>query len=271
MAHKRKSNSLLQTLIGMSGQGKVITVHKPLVLFLDSLEAAMMLGQLLYWTPRSSMRGWIAKSDREFQDELCLKRYSIRSASKLLSKRNLIETKTKKFNKAPTKHYKVNMGNLEKQWIAFLRLSENEQSDYSKTNNLGLSVNEQSLTEITREYLPRKNGEAFRIWKDTPEKYHPFFEIMIDETKNPEPKGQKTLDEWVKQFEEQLDHFGEWLTPKRVRDAIREFARQKGSTAKIVRPKSIMHILLEIYERNKKPAPIQSRIKYDNAGRPYEE
>jgi len=273
MANQRKSNPLLQTLIRMNGQDNVITIYRPIVEFLDgSLEAAMLLSQLLYWTPKSSMGGWIAKSDREFQNELCLKRYSIRSASKLLAQRNLIETKRKKFNKAPTTHYKVNWDSLEKQWMQYLRLSENEQSDYAKTDNPGLSENEQSLTEITRDYPPReKHGEVFNTWKDTPEKYHPLFEVMIEETKNPAPKGQKTITEWLRQFDDQLEHFGEWLTPKRVRDAIREFARQKGSTANILRPKSITHILQANYEKNKTLAPVRTRIKFDNNGRPYEE
>lgn len=264
MTKKTQNKPLIQTLIGMSGQNNVITVYRPMVQFLGSLEAAMLLSQLLYWTPKSTMGGWIAKSDREFQNELCLKRYSIRSASKLLAQLNLIETKRKKFNKAPTTHYRVNIGSLEKQWIQFLRLSENEQSDYAKTNNPGLSENEQSLTEITRDYPPKGGGEIFKTWKDTPQKYHPLFQALIDETKLPEPQGQKAITAWEDQFEDQLARFGEWLTPKRVREAVREFSRQKGSTANILRPKSITHILQAAFEKTRKPAPVKSNGRYEN-------
>jgi DnaD/phage-associated family protein len=146
-------NPILQTMLMMVGQSNVITIHRPLVEFLEeNLEAAMLLGQLLYWTPRSVMGGWIAKSDVDFQKELCLKRYSVRAAREMLLSKDLIETDLRKFSGAPTQHYRVRMDQLDKQWRAFIiGLSENGQSDYAKTDNPGLSENEQSLTEITTE------------------------------------------------------------------------------------------------------------------------
>lgn len=144
-------NPLLQTLLAMFGQSNVITIHRPLVDFMDgSLEGAMLLSQLLYWTPRSVLGGWVAKSDIELQEELCLKRYSVRAARDLLEERSLIETKLQKFNGSPTQHYRVRLDELELQWQAFLvRLSENGQTDRAKTHKPGLSENGQSLTEIT--------------------------------------------------------------------------------------------------------------------------
>jgi DnaD/phage-associated family protein len=161
MSDAPTKNPILSTMLLMVGQSNVITIHRPLVEFLDgSLEAAMLLGQLLYWTPRSIMGGWIAKSDVDFQSELCLKRYSVRSARELLVGKNLIETDVRKWSGAPTQHYLVRMDQLDEQWRAFIfRLSENEQSDYSKTDNPGLSENEQSLTEITTETT--KTDERF--------------------------------------------------------------------------------------------------------------
>lgn len=154
-------NMILQTMLMMVGQSNVITIHRPLVDFLDGhLEAAMLLSQLLYWTPRSVMAGWIAKTDAEFQEELCIKRYSVRAARELLEKRELIETDVRKFNSFPTQHYYVRTDNLSTQWNAFvIGLSENRQTVYSKTDNPGLSENGQSLTEITTEIT--KTDERF--------------------------------------------------------------------------------------------------------------
>lgn len=152
-------NPILQTLLSMVGQSNVITVHRPLVDFLGSLEAAMLLGQLLYWTSRSVMGGWVAKSDQDFQDELCLARHSVRAAGDVLAGRKLVVIEVRRFNRTPTKHYRVDMSELERQWGEFVqsdclksdrRLSEIEQSDYPNSDN-GLSENEQSLTEITTE------------------------------------------------------------------------------------------------------------------------
>lgn len=154
-------NPVLQTMLMMVGQSNVITIHRPLVDFLDGhLEAAMLLSQLLYWTPRSVMAGWIAKTDAEFQEELCIKRYSVRAARELLEKRELIETDVRKFNAFPTQHYYVRTDNLSSQWNTFvIGLSENEQTVCLKTNKPGLSENEQTLTEITTEIT--KTDERF--------------------------------------------------------------------------------------------------------------
>lgn len=144
-------NPLAASLLQMAGQVNVITVRRPFVSFTGTLERAMLLDQLLYWTPRSVMGGWIAKTDAEFQDELCLTRYSVRAAREGLAEMKLIETDVRKFKGFPTQHYKVNMAELTKQWSAFIfRLSEIEQTDYPNSDN-GLSEIEQSLTETTTE------------------------------------------------------------------------------------------------------------------------
>lgn len=144
-------NPLAASLLQMAGQVNIITVRRPFVTFTGSLERAMLLDQLLYWTPRSVMGGWIAKTDADFQNELCLTRYSVRTAREGLVEMKLIETNIKKFNGFPTQHYKVNMAELTKQWSAFIiRLSEIEQTDYPNSNN-GLSEIGQSLTETTTE------------------------------------------------------------------------------------------------------------------------
>lgn len=144
-------NPLAASLLQMSGQVNIITVRRPFVSFTGTLERAMLLDQLLYWTPRSVMGGWIAKTDADFQNELCLTRYSVRAAREGLAEMKLIEMDVRKFGGFPTQHYKVNMAELTKQWSAFVsRLSEIEQTDYPKSNN-GLSEIEQSLTETTTE------------------------------------------------------------------------------------------------------------------------
>src|SRR3972149_7463185 len=97
-------NPLLQTLIAMTGQDNVITVHRPFVEFTGSLEGAMMLSQLLYWTPKSTMGGWIAKSDKDWKQELCLTRYAHRKATQDLVTMGIVETQIKKFKGAPTTH-----------------------------------------------------------------------------------------------------------------------------------------------------------------------
>lgn len=152
MSSAPSKNPLAASLLQMAGQSNVITVRRPFVAFTGSLERAMLLDQLLYWTPRSVMGGWVAKTDAEFQDELCLTRYSIRSARDGLVEMGIIETDVRKFNGFPTQHYRVNMAELTKQWSAFVsRLSEIEQTVCLESDNPGLSEIGQSLTETTTE------------------------------------------------------------------------------------------------------------------------
>lgn len=152
MSDAPSKNPLAASLLQMAGQNNVITVRRPFVAFTGSLERAMLLDQLLYWTPRSTMGGWIAKTDADFQDELCLTRYSVRAAREGLAEMKIIETDVRKFNGSPTQHYKVNMAELTKQWSEFVsRLSEIEQTDCPESNNPGLSEIGQSLTETTTE------------------------------------------------------------------------------------------------------------------------
>lgn len=142
-------NPLAASLLQMAGQSNVITVRRPFVAFTGTLEAAMLLDQLLYWTSRSVMGGWIAKSDAEFQDELCLTRYSVRAARDRLVEMGIVEVDVRRFNNFPTQHYHLMMDQLLAKWSEFLsRLSEIEQTDCSKSDSR-LSEIEQTLTETT--------------------------------------------------------------------------------------------------------------------------
>ena len=138
-----ENNNITKTLLQFAGQKNVITVYRAFVDFTGSIETAIMLSQLLYWTPRSSMDGWIAKSDLEFQEELCLSRHAVRKARSILKEMEIIEAKNKRFKGSPTTHYKVDLDVLTRQWIV-----RNQTMDCSNENN-GLSEIGQSLTEIT--------------------------------------------------------------------------------------------------------------------------
>ena len=166
-APSKSKNPIAHSLLQMAGQSNVITVRRPFVKFTGSLEAAMMLDQLLYWTSRSVMGGWVAKTDAEWQEELCLKRYSVRMACATLQAMKLVETEVRRFNNFPTQHYRVKLDELNQQWSEFVaRLSENEQTDYSKSNSR-LSENEQTLTETTNRgsFVVVARGQVFTVYE----------------------------------------------------------------------------------------------------------
>jgi hypothetical protein len=137
---------LAVTLIALAGNQNVVTVRKAFVDFTGSLEAGMLLDQLLYWTPRASRKdGFIAKSNKELRDELCLTDYAIRRARKELEELGVLETMVKKWGGAPTVHYRLDLEALNRKWICWI-----QQIDSLKSTNPFVE-NNKSLTETTTE------------------------------------------------------------------------------------------------------------------------
>lgn len=173
---------ITDTLMALVGQDDVIVVHKSLVQFTGSLEAGMMLGQLLYWTPRASIpEGWIAKSDDDWADELSLTNYAVRKARKALEEMELIETRLARFNGAPTLHYRIRIATLRNKWARFVSqrnsILRNRKNDFAKSQN-GLSENEESLTETTTETTAEKLSERGKPLSDTPTSLGEWLQII---------------------------------------------------------------------------------------------
>ena len=150
-------NNMLKSLLALTSRDSVIVVHRHLVYFTGSLEAAMMLSQLMYWTERATLAdGWIAKSDSEFKDELHLTRYSVRTAREKLEELMLVKTEKRMFSGRMTLHYQLNYQRLVDLWGDYI----NEKGHYAKTDSgidhspktdMYLSENGQSITESTTE------------------------------------------------------------------------------------------------------------------------
>lgn len=90
-----------------AGQANTLTIPRPFITMTGSLEAALLLSQVIYWSDRSTMKdGWFAKSYAEWEDELTLTQYQVSKAVKLLKDFG-VETRLKKFKDAPTVHYRI--------------------------------------------------------------------------------------------------------------------------------------------------------------------
>lgn len=141
-------NVLADTLLALSGaENSVVVVHKAFVKFTGSIEAAIMMSQLLYWTTRSTRNGWIAKTDSDFAEELCLTVYAVRQSRGRLEQMGFLETDLRKFNGTPTMHYHLDLQKLEELWI--------QKVDFANSQS-GLCENDKSLTETTAETTAEK-------------------------------------------------------------------------------------------------------------------
>lgn len=150
---------LLKTLRQVGGQGQAIVVPRAFVKFTGTLEAGMMLSQLLYWSERDGGRGRVYKTDREWQDELCLSRYAVRAARARLEEMGLVKTAVHRANGLTVLHYYLQEDALLEQWEAWIGRPESDneppvvrfQTTACSISDDRLSEIEQPLTEITTE------------------------------------------------------------------------------------------------------------------------
>ena len=198
-AGEPKSNPLVASLIAVSGQDNIVVVHKAFVKFTGSLEAGLLLGQLLYWTPRGRIGGgWIAKNDEECASELCISVYGVRKARTALEKLGILETRVAKFGGTPMLHYRIRQDQLTATWTAWVNsdsakpqspLCDTEESDSTKSQGPLCEIVD-SLTETTAETTAETNtgGASAPIVTDTPEP---------EPEPEPEPVTPSTFQGWV--------------------------------------------------------------------------
>ena len=137
--------ALIETLRAFGGNTNSIVVPRAFVEFAGSLEAGMLLSQLLYWSERSAIRNRVYKTDAEWQEELSLKQYSVRKARSELEELGLIKTEVHRANGSPTVHYFINEDAIAEKWELWIRKME-----IAKTQEPNCE-NTKSLTETTTE------------------------------------------------------------------------------------------------------------------------
>lgn len=156
---KKQYDDLAATLFALVGQeDNVIVIHRAFVQFTGTLDAGILLSQLLYWTPRSTItlreadgttsEGWIAKADDELAEELYLSKYALRQARAVLEGMHILETRVARFGGTPTLHYRLKLDELIAAWTAWCR-----KMDFSKSQS-PFCETEKSLTEPTTEPTP---------------------------------------------------------------------------------------------------------------------
>jgi hypothetical protein len=119
--------SLVHDLLKMAGDDNVVLLSPAFVRFTGTLEAALLLSQLLYWHPRTKNPGrWIYKTDGHWSAEICLPKYSIREARLRLETLGIIRTRVKRANGSPTVHYQCDLNRLTTLWKQFLSVAKDE-------------------------------------------------------------------------------------------------------------------------------------------------
>lgn len=159
-----------------------IQLYRSFYRFVGTLEGALMLNQLLYWSVRPSVvqaGGWFHKSDEEWQKEICASRHSVRTTVKKLEDMGILQTEIRLVNKRQKTFYRINEDVLEVKWERFLEDQhllrsksvddENEQSIVrDQTTEEPMSENGQDSVR-TQTSLICPNPDKYNIYKNTTE------------------------------------------------------------------------------------------------------
>lgn len=96
------------------------------------MKAAAFLQQCLYWSKRSTMKGgWFAKSYADFEEEIFLGDEAVKKAAVMLVDMGILEVEKRRFNGAPTLHYRLH-GQVLIEWLGVLIQFEKEHESDDK-------------------------------------------------------------------------------------------------------------------------------------------
>lgn len=152
-----------------AGQSNILTVPVAFIRYAGTLEAALLLSQILYWSDKTE-DGWFYKSYKEWEEEISLGEYDVRKAAKSLKDKGVLETRLKKANGAPTVHYRLNEANFSESILQFLKnpiceISRNLDSAKSEE-----STNNRLPKTTDKRISPDSENPAERVfvcWKET--------------------------------------------------------------------------------------------------------
>lgn len=186
---------VMDIIMRFFGQQNVLTVNVPLIDATGSIEAALFLSQLIYWSDRSTIAGgWVAKTYAEWYEELRLTKRQVFRISKRLQAAG-VETKVAKFAGLTPVHYRINRDTFYK-WLE-VRLLEAESGkaehpevtkrDFQKLQNVTSDSNEMSLLDVTKRSIPLTETTAETTTLSAANAAHGENEIEI----NPVPENQE--------------------------------------------------------------------------------
>ena len=135
----------------MSGQENSLVIPRVYIEFTGSLQAALLLNQLVYWHDKGTRGdGWIYKSYDQWTEETTLSKYHVRQAAKQFQEKGFLETKVMKVQGDPVLHYKLDPEKLEQVFADFLREQwkvknlTKENTDPENGSKMGVSFTNES-------------------------------------------------------------------------------------------------------------------------------
>lgn len=143
-------NKIREVIRRMSGQDNIITIPKIYIEFAGDLTTAALLNQLVFYSDKGKRKdGFFYKTYKEWEEETGLTKRQVSYSIKKLKDMDLVETKLKKANGAPTIHYRLDYDKLLQSIITKCHFPL-EQNVTIDSDNMSQSLTE-NTTEITTE------------------------------------------------------------------------------------------------------------------------
>lgn len=217
---------VINLIKSLTGQANVLTIPRVFMEYTGSLDAALFLSQILYWSDKGDEEGWFYKTYLEWKKELCLGEYEIRKSIKLLrDDKGIIETKIKKANGNPTLHFRLKIVEFSDSFLEFL-----QKPTFENSRNEGLE-SEPSLTETTTEITTETHAPD-------------YLDSILAHTGNPDNVAlTSTDDQWLRYRDKALDTYEQKAGPlgrtaqerQTRKEAIVMFANGEGDKFDVAR------------------------------------
>jgi hypothetical protein len=143
---------------------KVIPIKNELLGFCNGdYPTVALFTQLLYWQDKTRISGgWIAKSAKDWSEELYLSQRQVSRITKKLGSLKLIETKLKKFDGSPTTHYRLRETEFKRAFVKYLKtgtsiLTKGE-NPIGQNGEIDFGEKDKSILTNSRNSI-RQNGE----------------------------------------------------------------------------------------------------------------
>jgi hypothetical protein len=188
-------NEIYQLISSITGQKNILTIPREFINYTGDITSALLLNQLLYWTPKSN-DGWIYKTYQDWESEIGFSEYKIRKASESLKNLELLETKIKKANGNPTVHYRLNTDKFLKGFLNFLN-----QRNLSIDTEKSLQTN---ITETTTETTTKGNDKIIPGLQSEETQAHKIIDYWNDKKLNSHHKYSQSL---IKNIKITLGHY----------------------------------------------------------------
>ena len=164
-------NEVYQLISSITGQKNILTVPREFINYTGDIVSALLLNQLLYWTPKTS-DGWIYKTYQDWEDEISFSKYKVNKAAKILKELDIIETIVKKAENSPTVHYRLNTEKFIESFLNFLN-----ERDFTFKSKKALLTN---ITETTTEITTKEDNNVIPGLKSEETLIHEIIDCWND-------------------------------------------------------------------------------------------